>query len=99
MRKVKIGLYSLIAVIFLFFAVKLIWYSTENWRAKNWSGTAHIVLEPNLKLINVTWKDESIWYLVRKMHSDEIAETYYFDEKTPLGMLPGGRVEVVEVKK
>lgn len=48
-----------------------------------------IDLEPNQKLIEVTWKDNSLWFLTKNMTENDIAESYAFYEKDTLGMLEG----------
>lgn len=35
-------------------------------------------LEPNQKLEEITWKDDSLWYLTRPMTDDDVAETHTF---------------------
>lgn len=57
--------------------------------AKNWGGDMEVTLEPNQKLMEVTWKDDSLWFLTKQMSDDDIAESYAFYEKDPLGMLEG----------
>ena len=71
---------------------------TENNRAKNWGGTANVNLEPNRKLVTVTWKDNQIWYLTRPMDSSDKAETYNFQEESSWGLVEG-TVIIVESKK
>lgn len=62
---------------------------TENQRAKSFGGTANVNLEPNRKLVTVTWKEDQIWYLTRPMDSSEKAETYKFQEESSWGMIEG----------
>lgn len=57
--------------------------------AKNWGGDMEVTLEPNQKLMEVTWKDNSLWFLTKQMGDDDVAESYSFYEKDPLGMLEG----------
>lgn len=57
--------------------------------AKEWGGTTNIALEPNQKLVEVTWKDTNLWYLTRPMRQDEEAETYTFKEQDVWGILEG----------
>jgi hypothetical protein len=71
---------------------------TENQRAKNFGGTANVNLEPNRKLVTVTWKDDQIWYLTRPMDSSEKAETYNFQEESSWGVIEG-TVVIIESKK
>jgi hypothetical protein len=53
---------------------------SANERAKNWGGTATKELPPGMKLIGVTWKEESLWYTIRPMRPGEAPETYEFVE-------------------
>ena len=62
---------------------------TENQRAKNFGGTATVNLEPNRKLVTVTWKEDQIWYLTRPMDSTDKAESYKFQEESSWGMIEG----------
>jgi hypothetical protein len=71
---------------------------TENQRAKNFGGTVNVNLEPNRKLVTVTWKDDQIWYLTRPMDSSEKAETYNFQEESSWGVIEG-TVVIIESKK
>lgn len=64
---------------------------------KNFGGETELILEPNRKLVEITWKDNSLWYLTREMGENEEAEEYLFQEKDPLGTLEG-TVIVKEVK-
>mgnify|MGYP000450424192 CR=1 FL=1 len=43
---------------------------------KDFGGSTTIELEPNQKLEEITWKDDSLWYLTRPMTDDDIAETH-----------------------
>jgi hypothetical protein len=71
---------------------------TDNIRARNFGGTANLDLPPNQKLVNVTWKEDDIWYLTRPMRDDELAETYSFQESSSFGMLEG-TVKIHEIKE
>lgn len=71
---------------------------TENQRAKSWGGTAKVNLEPNRKLVTVTWKEDQIWYLTRQMDSTDVANTYEFQEESSWGMVEG-TVVIVESKQ
>lgn len=72
---------------------------TDNYKARHMGGTMTINLPAHQKLIDVTWKDKDggIWYLTRPMHSNEVAETYTWKEKSPLGRIEG-TVLFVETK-
>lgn len=63
---------------------------TENTRARNFGGTMNVDVEKGQKVINVTWKGESdLWILTRPMHTNEVAETFTFQENTRFGILNG----------
>lgn len=66
-------------------------------RAKNFGGTINIDLEPNDKLLEITWKDDSLWILTKQMQENDIAEEYKFQEKDSLGLLEG-TVTIKETK-
>ena len=48
-----------------------------------------VSLEPNEKLMEVTWKDYNLWFLTKPMNENDVEETYKFYEKDALGMLEG----------
>lgn len=56
---------------------------------KNYGGTTEITLDPGLKLEEITWKNDSLWYLTRPMRDDETAETHTFSESSNLGVFEG----------
>lgn len=62
---------------------------TENQKAKNYGGTAHLNLPPNEKLLNVTWKENDLWYLTRPMTPADSAITYQFREESDYGVWEG----------
>ena len=62
--------------------------------ARDFGGTTTITLEPNLKLEEITWKDDDLWYLTRPMREDEEPETGGFGT-----VFDGGTVIVVEIKE
>jgi hypothetical protein len=68
---------------------------TENSRAKNYGGTATIILPEGKKLVIATWKDQELWYLYRDGRFGELPETYTLKEKSELG-LAEGEVKFVE---
>lgn len=71
---------------------------TENTRAKTFGGTAKIELPKGKKLVNITWKDDGqLWYLTRDMKTDEIAESYSFQENSKWGLIEG-TVNIIENK-
>ena len=62
---------------------------TENQRAKHWGGTADVDVQPNYKVVNVTWKESDLWILTKPMSPNDVAETYTFYEKSSWGILSG----------
>lgn len=65
---------------------------------KSFGGSMTLNLEPNQKLEEITWKDDSLWYLTRPMTDDDIAETHTFQQQSEFGVFEG-TVIVVESKK
>jgi hypothetical protein len=70
---------------------------TENNRVKNWGGEGTINLPKGQKLVNVTWKETQIWYLTRPMDSNDVAETYKFQEESSWGVVEG-TYNIIETK-
>jgi hypothetical protein len=62
---------------------------TENIRAKQWGGKMSQSLPAGRKLVNATWKESNLWLLTRPMHSNEVAETYSFQEVSSWGVMEG----------
>lgn len=62
---------------------------TSNDNAKNYGGTSYVKVEPGRKFINVTWKDNNLWVLTRKMKEGEKPEEYEFKETSDYGVWEG----------
>ena len=62
---------------------------TENSRVKHFGGSGDIHLPTGQKLVNVTWKENQIWYLSRPMKKDEDADIYRFQEESGWGVVEG----------
>lgn len=62
---------------------------TKSQRTRWLGSSMEIVLPAGEKLINVSWKDEDLWYLTRPMRDDEVAEVYQYKEKSAFGMFQG----------
>ena len=71
------------------FASLLFASCTQNQKVKHWGGSMTIDLDPGVKLVNVTWKDDNEWRLTRPMRPGEVAETYTFHEKSNYGINEG----------
>lgn len=63
--------------------------------ARNFGGDITLELEPGLKLKEITWKEDSLWYLTRPMREKEVPETHVFKQSSEFGVLEGS-VTVVE---
>ncbi len=70
---------------------------TQNERVKSWGGEGTINLPKGRKLVNVTWKEDQIWYLTREMNSNDVAETYHFEEESSWGVVEGS-FNIIEEK-
>ena len=69
-----------------------------NTGARYFGGEMIVELEPNEKLANITWKDESLWILTKPMTESDVAETYTFKEDSNFGVWEG-TVTIVETKE
>jgi hypothetical protein len=75
--------------IFAIAIVALMSSCTKNEMAKNFGGTMVIDLTTGQKLVNVTWKEDEIWYLTKPMSASDSAETYSFHESSSFGIMEG----------
>jgi hypothetical protein len=82
--------------IFILLAISLA-ACTENSRVKNWGGEGTINLPKGRKLVNITWKENQVWYLTRPMNASDSAETYQFHEESSWGAIEG-TYNIVETK-
>lgn len=62
---------------------------TDNSRARSFGGTQQVNLPPNAKLVNATWKDADLWYLIRPMREGEAPEEWHFKESSNWGTMQG----------
>ena len=65
---------------------------------KNFGGSMEVELPANEKLEEITWKDDSLWYLTRPMKEDEEAETHTFRQDSEWGVFEGA-VTIIERKE
>ena len=79
----------LTAVIALIAIGMMISFSSCQGCTRQWGGTTKIELEPGEKLVEATWKNNSIWYLVEPMESDYVPKTKVFKEQSNARMLEG----------
>lgn len=65
---------------------------------RSFGGSMTIELEPGQKLEEITWKEDSLWYLTRPMTEDDVAETHTFQQSSEWGVFEG-TVTIVETKE
>ena len=70
---------------------------TAQQAAKNYGGSTTIELPVNQKLEENTWKDDSLWYLIRPMTENDIVETHTFQQSSSFGIFEG-TVTIIESK-
>lgn len=58
---------------------------SEQLETREYGGTMEIILEKGDKLVNISWKDNDLWYLVRPMNPEDSAITYYYKESAETG--------------
>ena len=58
---------------------------TENEIVKQFGGTMEIKMQPNEKLINITWKGDQMWVLTQ----DTLSNTKFFREHSKFGIMQG----------
>ena len=68
---------------------------TRQIMAREFGGSYTIDLPKGEKLIEITWKDDDLFYLTRPMREDESPETYTFQQDSAYGIFEGS-VTVVE---
>lgn len=90
MKKFKFLLLALVMILSLIGC-------TQQEMVKNYGGEMTVYLEPNVKLVNVTWKDDNLWYLTKPMTDNDIVETYNFEEESSYGIWEG-TVTIIESK-
>lgn len=75
-------------VFILMLPLTLIWSScTSNQNARKFGGTKTITLDPGVRVVNVTWKDNDMWILTK--HDTTKPQTYTFKEKSNFGLMEG----------
>ena len=65
--------------------------------AKSFGGDVTLKLEAGRKLEEITWKEDSLWYLARPMRENEEPETHLFEQSSVWKVFEG-TVTVVESK-
>ena len=77
-------------IILSLFAVSMVaLISCDNWKSRKWGGSTTITLPKGEKLIEATWKENSLWYLTEPMDADYEPKKKTFREDSNLGILEG----------
>ena len=63
--------------------------SCEQYVSRNWGGDITINLPPGERLVEATWKNSDLWYLVEPMDSDYKPKVKVFKESSTYGVLEG----------
>lgn len=87
----------LIVAVLLLVVVAMAVGCTAQKRAFSFGGKTAITLPQGQKLVNVTWKSSSLWYLTRPMAEADKVEVYTFQESSSSGWLQG-TVTITEVR-
>ena len=87
MKRIKILMIAVMAI-----AMAVTTSCTENSRAKNFGGTAHLNLPIGQKLKVVTWKNDALWVLTSDMKDTDVAESYDFAEESSWGVFEGNYI-------
>lgn len=88
-KKIAVVLWIAGLVVLILGLVGILPSCTEQQRAKQFGGTMTVELTSGTKLVNATWKNSELWYLVRPMKEGEQPETYEFLEKSSFGVMQG----------
>lgn len=90
MKNYKSNLVAVIGGILFALCVALMFIGcTQNQMAKRFGGTTTIKIEKGQKLVEATWKENSLWYLTEPMEDDYVPKTKVFREDSNFGVLEG----------
>lgn len=76
-------------IILILTVICMAFVSCDQYTARNFGGETTIKLEPGEKLIEATWKDNDLWYLVEPMDSDYVPKIKTFKESSTMGIMEG----------
>ena len=76
-------------IILILTVICMAFVSCDQYTARNFGGTTIINLKPGEKLIEATWKDNDLWYLVEPMDSDYVPKIKTFKESSTMGIMEG----------
>jgi hypothetical protein len=63
--------------------------SCDHYVTRKLGGSTEITLEPGEKLVEATWKEGDLWYLVEPMDSGYAPKTKVFKESSMYGVMEG----------
>ena len=69
----------------------------DNLVSRKMGGTTTVNLHPGQRLVEVTWKENSLWYLTEPMDSGYVPKTKTFQEDSNFGLVEG-TVKFVETR-
>jgi len=64
-------------------------HAASQWWTRSFGGTMNVTIASGQKLVNASWKGNSLWILTRPMHENERPETYEYQEDSTFGVLEG----------
>jgi len=76
---------TIIAGLFFLGSVMGFTSCTDNQRARSFGGTEKVKLLPNEEFINITWKQDNLWIIVK----DKNTGKFYAREKSSFGVMQG----------
>lgn len=92
MRKRFLGLtfygWYFIAIIFIIVAAIFV-SCTDHTMSRKFGGKETITLPKGMKLVEATWKESDLWYLLEPMDANYVPKTKIFQEDSRFGVLEG----------
>jgi len=70
-------------------SIAVLTISCDNVMSRKFGGSTTINLEKGQKLVEATWKENSLWYLTEPMDSNYVPKTKTFKEDSNFGVLEG----------
>lgn len=62
---------------------------TDNNMARQFGGKMTIVLPEGKRLVNATWKQDNLWYLIEDRAADQTPRKLLFQESSSFGVMEG----------
>ena len=76
-------------IILILTVICMAFVSCNQYNTRNFGGKTIINLKPGEKLIEATWKDNNLWYLVEPIDSDYVPKIKTFKESSTMGIMEG----------